>query len=116
MARNANLANGDLDSICSSRGFFSRVRGGGCSEISFLIRGFGLREIARVGVAIYEMLTETANSGGRGNLSRRKLDEDVDVDSHLGHRATEAINKIKRIKAFETTESIKTINTTSTRR
>ena len=62
--------------------FFARARG--CSEISFLIRGFELREIARVEDAIYEMLTETANSGGRGNLSPSKLDEDVDGDAHLG--------------------------------
>ena len=83
MVRNANLANGDLDPICSSRRiFFARARR--CSEISFLLRGLELREIARVGVAIYEMLTETANSGGRENRSRPKLDEDVDGDAHLG--------------------------------
>ena len=62
--------------------FFARARG--CSGISFLIWGLVLREIARVDVAIYEMLTETANSGGRENRSRPKLDEDVDGDAHLG--------------------------------
>ena len=77
------MANGDLDLIRPPRGFFfARSRGG--SELPSLIRGLGLREIARVDVAIYEMSTKTANSGGWENLSRPKLDENVDVVAHLG--------------------------------